>query len=150
MSSFKTATWPPGRAKHQYGFTLVELLVVLVILGLIFGLVAPQVLQYVGRSKSKAAAIQIERLSTVLELFYLDVGRYPSTTEGLDALYSKPRNLQVWNGPYIKKSNSLMDPWNRPYNYRSPGEHADFDIQSLGADGREGGSGENADINSWE
>ncbi|RMD61468.1 MAG: type II secretion system protein GspG [Alphaproteobacteria bacterium] len=138
-----------GRRARQRGFTLVELLVVLVILGLIVAFAAPRVIQYVGGAKSDAAKIQIERLSSVLDLYRLEVGRYPSEDEGLQALVERPADAEAWNGPYIKKSNALTDPWGRPYIYRYPGEHGEFDLYSLGADGAEGGDGENADITNW-
>lgn len=138
------------RSAREAGFTLVELLVVLVILGLIAGFVAPQVMQYLGSSKAKAARIQVERISTVLDLFNLDVGRYPSTAEGLQALVSRPEQLETWNGPYVRKADSLIDPWGKPYIYASPGQNGMFDLYSLGADGRPGGGGENADVKSWQ
>lgn len=137
----------PGK---EAGFTLVELLVVLVILGLIVGLVAPQVIKYLGSSKAKATQIQVARISTVLDLYNLDVGRYPSTAEGLDALVNRPQDLASWNGPYIRKADSLVDPWGKPYVYVSPGQNGAFDLYSLGADGQPGGEGENADVNSWQ
>ena len=135
--------------KHQKGFTLVELLVVLVILGLIAAFAAPQVMKFLGGAKSDAAKIQVERLSGILDLYRLEVGRYPTSEEGLLALYEQPADGDKWNGPYIKKSNALTDPWGRPYVYVSPGENGDFDLYSLGNDGREGGEGEDKDLTSW-
>lgn len=135
--------------RKQDGFTLVELLVVLVILGLIAAFAAPQVLKYVGGAKSDSAKIQIERLSGVLDLYRLEVGRYPSQEEGLEALMEKPSDAETWNGPYLKKADALTDPWGRPYGYRVPGEHGDFDLFSLGADGQDGGEGENKDLTNW-
>ena len=135
--------------RKQRGFTLVELLVVLVILGLIAVFAAPQVIKYVGGAKSDAAQIQIERLSSVLDLYRLEVGSYPSEDTGLDALIEQPPDAEVWSGPYVKKAESLVDPWGRPYVYRFPGEHGDYDLFSLGADGQEGGEGENQDLTSW-
>lgn len=132
------------------GFTLIELLVVLVILGLLAGLVGPQVLKYVGRSKSDTAKLQIEQLGASLDLFLLDAGRYPTTSEGLAALIAAPGEARNWNGPYLKKSFVPKDPWGNDYQYRFPGEHGPYDLQSLGADGRQGGSGENADVVSWQ
>jgi len=137
------------KAKNS-GFTLLELLVVLVILGLLASLVGPQVLKQVGSSKTKAAALQINEFSTALDLFNLEVGRYPTSQEGLDALISKPANARYWNGPYLTKSQIRDDPWGNPYRYRSPGEHGAYDLYSLGADGSEGGSGDAADIRSWD
>ena len=132
--------------RAQKGFTLVELLVVLVILGLIAAFAAPQVIKYVGGAKSDAAKIQIERLSSVLDLYRLEVGRYPTEDEGLDALMEKPSDAENWNGPYLKKADSLIDPWGRPYGYKVPGESGEFDIFTLGSDGQEGGEGEAKDI----
>ena len=135
--------------RRQTGFTLVELLVVLIILGLIAAFAAPQVIKYVGGAKSDSAKIQVERLSSVLDLYRLQVGRYPSDDEGLDALMDAPADASNWDGPYLKKADSLIDPWGRPYLYRFPGEHGDFDLYTLGADDQEGGEGENRDLTSW-
>ena len=135
--------------RRQAGFTLVELLVVLVILGLIVAFAAPQVIKYVGGAKSDSAKIQVERLSSVLDLYRLEVGRYPSQDEGLESLVERPAGAETWNGPYLKKADALTDPWGRPYVYRQPGEHGEFDLYSLGADGQEGGEGENRDLTSW-
>ncbi len=139
--------YPP---KRNLGFTLVELLVVLAILGLLVGLVGPQVMKALGSSKTKTARIQIENLAGTLDIYRLDVGRYPTTSEGLQALVEKPSGVDNWNGPYLKKSKVPEDPWGYPYHYRSPGEHGPFDLWSLGADNREGGEGEDQDILSWE
>lgn len=132
------------------GFTLIELLVVLVILGLLAGLVGPQVMKYLGSSKTKAARLQIEDLAASLDLYRLEVGRYPTSEEGLQALVEQPANATGWNGPYLKKRQVPQDPWGFEYQYRSPGEHGSFDIVSLGADNAEGGDGENQDVVSWE
>ncbi len=132
------------------GFTLVELLVVLAILGLLAGLVGPQVMKFLGSSKTKTASLQISDLGATLDLYRLEVGRYPSTSEGLEALVADPGNAPNWNGPYLKKSQVPKDPWANEYQYRSPGQHGPYDIWSLGADGQEGGEGENQDIKSWE
>ena len=132
--------------RRQAGFTLVEILVVITIIGLIMGLVGPRVLNYLGESKVKAAHIQIQSFASALDLFNLDAGRYPSTSEGLDALVHRTPGVAAWNGPYLKGGNVPMDPWNHAYIYRAPGEHGAFDIISLGADGQEGGSGVAADI----
>ena len=128
------------------GFTLVELLLVLVILALIGGLVLPGIIGKAEGAKVKAASSQISRLSMAVESYYLDTG---DTPDSLDALVQESGNVAGWNGPYVKTS-SLKDPWGRDYVYRYPGEHGDFDIYSLGADGQPGGEGKNADINSWE
>jgi general secretion pathway protein G len=136
-------------ARRGTGFTLIELLVVLVILGLLAGLVGPQVLRYLGSAKSDTAALQIEELGGGLDLFHLEVGRYPTTEEGLVALVSEPAGSRNWNGPYLKKKRVPQDPWGNEYSYRSPGENGAYDLFSLGADGAEGGDGENRDVVSW-
>ncbi|MFP3891307.1 type II secretion system major pseudopilin GspG [uncultured Ralstonia sp.] len=135
-------------ARWQDGFTLLELLVVMVIIGLLAGLVAPQYFDQIGKSNIKIAKAQIESLGKALDQYRLDVGAYPSTEEGLDALNAKPQNQPRWSGPYLKKSVPL-DPWDRPYVYRSPGEHAEYDLYSLGKSGQPGGVGENVTITSW-
>ena len=128
------------------GFTLLELLVVLVILGLLAGLVAPRLFGNVGKSEVKVARAQIAALETALESYRLDVGRYPSTEQGLAALEKAPPSEPRWAGPYLKKA-VPVDPWGNPYQYRFPGERSgDFDLGSLGRDGRPGGSGEDADL----
>jgi general secretion pathway protein G len=130
----------------QRGFTLVELLLVLVILALIAGLVLPGIIGKAEGAKVKAAASQITRISLSVETFYLDTG---TTPESLEDLVNEPAGVAGWNGPYIKSS-ILKDPWGREYQFRSPGDHGDFDIYSYGADGQQGGEGNNADITSWE
>ena len=137
------------RDAAQDGFTLVELLVVLIILGLIAAFAAPQVLKYLGGAKTDSAQIQVERLSGVLDLYRLDNGNYPSQEEGLEALVEAPAGAESWNGPYIKRADALVDPWGRPYVYRFPGENGVYDLFSLGADGQEGGDGESQDVTSW-
>lgn len=132
------------------GFTLVELLVVLAILGLLVGLVGPQVMKSLGTSKTKTARIQIEELGGALDIYRLEVGRYPGTDQGLVALVERPGDAKDWNGPYLRKSQVPTDPWGNEYQYRSPGEHGAFEIWSLGADNREGGEGEDQDILGWE
>ncbi len=137
--------------KRQRGFTLIELLVVLVILTLVAGLVAPRLIPFIGGAKQDAARLQIRRLANALDLYRLDTGRYPSSKEGLAALVEKPDDGGRWNGPYIQGKQVPADPWGRPYNYRYPGRHGlDYDLFSLGADGREGGEGEDADIANWQ
>lgn len=131
------------------GFTLVELLVVLAILGLLAGLVGPRVIGQLGGAKSKTVAVQIKDLEAAVNLFRLDVGRYPSEQEGLQALVTQPSGVTAWNGPYLRKG-LPSDPWNNPYRYRSPGQHGDVDILSYGADNAPGGDGENADIGNWQ
>jgi general secretion pathway protein G len=132
------------------GFTLVELLVVLVILGLLAGLVGPQVMKHVGTSKTRAARLQVEELAAALEIYRLDVGTYPSAAQGLDALVAPPAGGAAWNGPYLRKTVVPRDPWGRAFRYRQPGRHGEFDLYTLGADDAEGGEGENADVVSWK
>lgn len=132
----------------QPGFTLIELLIVMIILGLLAALVAPKMFQKVGSSKQKAAKAQISMIGTALDAFRLDLGSYPSTEQGLDALRKNPGS-GAWDGPYLSKD-VPRDPWGRPYVYRAPGEHGDYDLYSLGSDGQEGGEGESADVTSWE
>jgi len=136
--------------RHSPGFTLVELLVVLAILGLLVGLVGPQVMKHLSGAKADAARLQIEDFGAALDLYYLDNGRYPATAEGLAALTQAPAGLGTWDGPYLRKSAIPKDPWGREYQYRYPGEHAAFDIVSLGADGMPGGEGDARDLLSWE
>src|SRR3982074_999006 len=144
-----SATRRQRSRRRQAGFTLVEILVVITIIGMIMALVGPRVLNYLAESKVKAAKIQIESLSSALDLYYLDVGRYPSTSEGLAALAQQPGGVQGWNGPYLRSGAVPSDPWGHTYGYRSPGEHGSFDIVSHGANGQEGGLGTAADIVSW-
>jgi general secretion pathway protein G len=138
-----------GANHGESGFTLVEILVVITIIGLIMGLVGPRVLSYLGESKTKAAKIQIESFGSALDLYFLDQGRYPTTSEGLTALVQRSGNSRTWNGPYLKGSIVPTDPWGQPYLYRSPGEHGPYDVVSYGSDGQEGGTGTAADITSW-
>jgi general secretion pathway protein G len=128
------------------GFTLVELLLVLVILALIGGLVLPGIIGKAESAKAKAAAAQVSRLAMAVESFYLDTG---STPDSLEMLVTESGDVKGWNGPYVKGS-LLKDPWGREYEYKYPGEHGDFDLVSLGADGQPGGEGKNADLNNWE
>ena len=135
---------PVGRVGEQ-GFTLVEMLVVITIIGLIMGLIGPRVLNYLSESKVKAAKIQMQSFGSALDLYNLDTGRYPSASEGLTALVQPSAGVS-WNGPYLKGGSLPNDPWNHPYLYRVPGEHGPYDIMSLGSDGQEGGSGSAADL----
>lgn len=128
------------------GFTLLELLVVLVILGLLAAVATPQVLNYLARARTQSAGIQINNLAAALDLFRLDVGRYPSTEEGLTSLLQAPAGVANWYGPYVKRSEMLNDPWGRPYKYRIPGERRDYDLYTLGSDNSVGGQGESQDI----
>src|SRR3954467_2679212 len=125
----------------EAGFTLVEMLVVIAIIGLIMGLVGPRVLSYLGDSKVKAAKLQIESFSSSLDLFFLDVGRYPTGSEGLAALGQRPGKTAIWNGPHLKTRAVPTDPWGHLYGYRAPAERGPYAIVSLGSDGQEGGTG---------
>lgn len=121
----------------QAGFTLVEILVVITIIGLVMSLVGPRVLNYLSDSKVKTARIQIQGFSAALDLYYLDNGRYPTSAEGLGALSQKPDGATMWNGPYLSGNSIPNDPWGRPYVYRFPGQHGAYDIVSLGPEGRQ-------------
>lgn len=138
-----------ARHRRQAGFTLLELLIVVIILGLLAALVGPRLFGTLDKAKRQVAKTQIELLSGALDQFRLDVGRYPTTDEGLEALLAPPEGMERWNGPYLEKG-VPKDPWGRLYVYKSPGEHGEYDIISLGLDGEPGGSGENADITSWQ
>jgi general secretion pathway protein G len=140
---------PIRPTRKQRGFTLLELLVVLVILGLLAALAGPRVIKYIASSKSDTAKLQIEELSSALDLFKLEVGRYPNSQEGLQALVEAPGGVSNWNGPYLKKKAVPKDPWGADYHYVSPGQHGPFDLYSYGADGHEGGEGEDRDITNW-
>lgn len=135
-------------ARSQKGFTLIELLIVMIILGLLGALVAPKMFQKVEGAKIKAAKTQIGLLGSALDAYRLDMGAYPGTQEGLDALRKNPGH-GTWDGPYLPKD-VPPDPWGKAYIYRSPGEHGDYDLYSLGSDGQEGGEGDKADVVSWE
>ena len=141
----------PGRApRAQAGFTLIELLVVIIILGLLAGLVGPRLFGRVGQSKQAAARAQIELFGAALDQYRLDVGSYPPSAGGLDALVKNP-NAPNWNGPYLKKAGLPKDPWGNAYHYKCcPGDHGEYDLWSDGADGAAGGDGENADVTSWQ
>jgi general secretion pathway protein G len=137
------------RSRRPQGFTLLELLVVMVVLGLLVSIVGPKYFGQIGKSEAKAAQAQIAALGKALDMYRLDVGRYPAAEQGLAALNTAPANEPKWKGPYLQKAVPL-DPWGRPYVYKSPGEHGDYDLVSLGKDGSPGGSDENADIGSWQ
>ena len=133
--------------KHA-GFTLLELLVVIVIIGLLAGYVAPRYFAQVGKSEIKVAQAQIDGLGKALDQYRLDTGHYPTVEQGLPALTVRPAEEPKWDGPYLKKV-APPDPWGQPYHYRAPGEHGDYDLFSYGKDGREGGTGDNVDIINW-
>ena len=135
------------RAFREDGFTLLELLVVLAILALVAGIATPAVIGYLGKAKTETARIQIDSLAQTLDHYRLDVGGYPSQAQGLAALTTRPADARRWNGPYLSGGKPPLDPWGRPYVYRNPGTAGrDYDLYSLGADGVEGGEGENADV----
>jgi len=138
-----------SRARNTNGFTLIELLIVLVIIGLLAGLVGPRVFRGQKKGQRTTAKAQIQLIEQGLDQFRLDVGRYPSSSEGLAALQTNPGGIDNWDGPYLKKS-VPMDPWGRPYVYVSPGTHGEIDLYSYGADGSQGGESDNADITNWE
>lgn len=135
--------------QRNAGFTLMELLVVLAILGLLAGLVGPQVLNQLGGAKTKTAGIQIRDLEQALEMYKLDVGHYPSSAQGLQALVEKPANATGWNGPYLK-SGVPPDPWGNDYQYKYPGEHGELDIFTYGQNAAPGGDGEDQDVGNWD
>ncbi len=135
-------------ARLRRGFTLLELLVVMVIIGLLAAYVGPKYFSQIGKSEVKTAKAQIGGFEKALDQFRIDVGSYPSTEQGLAALVTRPSNLSRWDGPYLSKS-VPPDPWGRAYLYKSPGDHGEFDISSTGRDGRPGGDGVDADINNW-
>ncbi|NTW34959.1 MAG: type II secretion system major pseudopilin GspG [Syntrophobacteraceae bacterium] len=132
------------------GFTLLELLVVLVVLGMLFAIMTPQVMNMLSGAKSDTVGLQIETLGTALHYYKLDAGTYPSTEQGLAVLWQRPKDATNWRGPYIRKKQHLLDPWGREYLYKYPGRKGPFDLYSLGADGKEGGSGEDADVGNWQ
>jgi general secretion pathway protein G len=133
-------------ARNEAGFTLLELLIVIAILGLLGVVGSLQVYGYLGRARTDTARLQIDQLSTALDLFRIDVGRLPTTEEGLNALLDTPAGLTTWRGPYLKKTSAIVDPWGRPFVYRQPGQGAEFDLASFGADGKPGGTGEDLDV----
>ncbi len=136
------------KSDRESGFSLIELIVVLVLLGALVAVVAPNLMTRGGDAKSDVARLGLSRLEGSLDMFYFDVGRYPTTREGLEALVMDP-DAASWRGPYLKSRRSLIDPWGKQFQYRSPGENGDYDLWSTGADGLPGGEGNNADVTSW-
>jgi general secretion pathway protein G len=130
------------------GFTLLELLVVMVIIGLLAGYVGPKYFSQVGKSEVKATKAQIDALGKAIDQFWLDTGHYPSMEEGLAALFARPPNEPKWDGPYLQK-NVPLDPWGQAYVFKIPGDHREYDLYSYGKDGQPGGAGEAADITNW-
>lgn len=142
---------PLPMKKNHGGFSLIELMIVLVILGLIAGIVGPQAMKYLGKGKSQSAKVQIENISSALDMYRLEVGGYPNSSQGLKALVSSPSGARGWNGPYLKKGDVPLDPWNNEYQYKRPGSGGQpYDLLSMGADGSAGGEGEDADISLWK
>lgn len=135
---------------RRQGFTLLELLIVMLIIGLLAAFVAPRMIGKVGKSKQTIAKAQIESLCTAIDTYKLDTDKYPAQEEGLSSLTNNPANVENWHGPYLAKKNVPKDPWGNEYVYTYPGNNGEFDIISYGADGKEGGEGENADVVSWE
>ncbi len=138
----------PKNGNFSRGFTLLELLVVMVIIGLLVSYVAPKYFSQLGKSEVKAAKAQIDALEKALDQYRLDVGHYPTTEQGLAALFVQPSDEPKWAGPYLKK-NVPNDPWGHPYQYKAPGEHGEVDLYSFGKDGQPGGTAENADVTNW-
>jgi len=139
---------PPRRPREE-GFTLLELLVVIAILGLLAAIVAPQVIRYLGSSKTQTAQVQIRNIDSAMQLYRLDNGSLPSNDVGLQALVKAPGDAPAWNGPYLPLASALIDPWGQPYGYKTPGDHGEADIFSLGSDKAAGGDGEAKDIGNW-
>ncbi|MCH7629303.1 MAG: type II secretion system major pseudopilin GspG [Proteobacteria bacterium] len=131
------------------GFTLLELLVVLAILGLLYAIVGPQVIKYLSSSKSQTAQVQVKNIDAAMKLLRLDAGRYPNNQEGLTALVTQPQAMPNWRGPYLPNASALNDPWGQPYRYGNPGKHGEIDIYSYGSDNAEGGDGESKDLGNW-
>ena len=136
--------------KKEFGFSLIELLVVLVILSFLGGIVGPRLLKHIGQAKLDTAALQIEDLSAALDVYMLENGQYPTTDQGLDALVEAPDDSNAWNGPYLRKNKVPADPWDNDYQYKSPGEYGDYDLLSYGADNAPGGDKDASDVTNWE
>ncbi len=138
------------KTNREAGFTLLELLVVLAILGLLAAIVGPQVIKYLGSSKTQTAAVQVKNIAAAAQLFRLDAGRYPTNEEGLQALIKAPGSVPLWNGPYLPDESALTDPWGKPYRMQVPGRAGEIDVFSFGSDGTAGGSGEAKDVGNWK
>lgn len=154
MSRLPSSAWTrrdrvARRAEAQAGFTLIEVLIVLGIIGLLATVVTPQVLRYLARAKVETARIQLSAITTAMELYALDVGSYPPPQTGLSALVQPPPGVVQWRGPYLKKAEGLLDPWGRPYGYRVPGRQSAYEVFTLGRDNAPGGQGEDQDITSY-
>ncbi len=144
------APGPRGRASAAAGFTLLEVMVVLIILGIVAAIFAgPQVFQLLGGAKTEAAQIQLDKVGTALDFYRLQVGRYPTEEEGLIALIERPDGVANWGGPYLKSEEAITDPWGRVFVYRYPGQNGEYDLFSRGADNADGGEGENQDVANW-
>jgi general secretion pathway protein G len=135
--------------RGERGFTLLELLVVLAIMGMLAAIIAPRVIRYLSSSRTQTAKVQIHNIMASLELFRVDVGRFPTQQEGLQALVTAPPTAPNWNGPYLQNASGLKDPWDTPYIYQIPGQHGEVDVSSLGEDKAPGGTGEAQDVGSW-
>lgn len=146
MKSGMPFKWKRLGGLRERAFTLLELLVVLVMMGLLTAIVTPQVMNMLGGAKADAAGLQVETLTTALNYYQLDVGAYPTQEQGLEALWKRPNDAKNWRGPYIRQEKHLRDPWGHNFLYRTPGRSGPFDVYSLGADGREGGEGDAADV----
>ena len=135
--------------RSDAGFTLLELLIVIAILGLLAVIGTVQLTGYLGSARSDTAKLQLDQLATALDLFRVDVGRLPTTEEGLGALLKQPSDAGRWRGPYLRKAEAISDPWGRVFSYKRPGEHGEYDLVSFGADGKPGGDGEDLDVVNW-
>lgn len=149
MKSMHLITNKTFNSRIQHGFTLLELLVVMVIIGLLAGYVGPKYFAQIGKSETKTAKAQIDGLAKAIDQYRIDTGHYPSTESGLSALNTAPANEPKWQGPYLQKK-VPDDPWGKPYLYKMPGEHGDYDLWTLGSDGVSGGSSEAVDVSNWE